>query len=163
MTLEIVIITAVWMDGLSGAASAIAIVSLAIQLVDTVQEISKFLKNVQDAPKEVLRLVETLDQLQGTLDNVRQLTDHQFLVLRLPGSPAFITKAMENCEKQIKALETVVRKARRSLEHQHMLRRTWSSMKIVAKKQDIEDIQCRLRDAKMDLQFAVSSNSWQLQ
>ena len=151
------------MDGLSGAASAIAIVSLAVQLVDTVQEISKFLKNVQDAPKEVLRLVETLDQLQGTLDNVRQLIDHQFLVLRLPGSPVFITKAMENCEKQIKALETVVWKAKKSLGHRHMVRRTWSSIKTVAKKPDIEDIQCRLRDAKMDLQFALSSNSWQLQ
>ena len=151
------------MEGLSGAASAITIVSLAVQLVDTVREITKFLRNVQDAPKEVLRLLETLDQLQGTLDAVRQLIDHQFLVLRLPGSPVFITKAMENCEKQIKALETLVCKARKSLEHQHMLRRTWSSMKFVAKKQDIEDIQHRLRDAKTDLQFAVSSNSWQLQ
>ena len=151
------------MEGFSGAASAIAIVSLAVQLIDTVQEISKFLKNVQDAPKEILRLLETLDQLQGTLDNVRQLIDHQFLVLRLPGSPVFITKAMENCERQIETLETVVWKAKRSLGHQHMLRRTWSSMKLVAKKQDIEDVQCRLRDAKVDLQFALSSNSWQLQ
>ena len=84
-------------------------------------------------------------------------------MLRLPGSPVFITKAMENCEKQIKALETVVWKARKSLEHQHMLRRTWSSMKVVANKHEIEDIQCRLRDAKFDLQFALASNSWQLQ
>ena len=151
------------MEGLSGAASAIALVTLAVQLVDTVQEISKFLKNAQDAPKEVLRLLETLEQLQSTLDNVRQLIDQQFLVLRLPGSPVFITKAMENCERQIKALETVVFKAKRSLGHQHLVRRTWSSIKVVAKKQDIEDIQCRLRDAKMDLQFALSSNSWQLQ
>ena len=151
------------MDGLSGAASAIALVSLALQLVDTVQEISKFLKNIQDAPEEMLRLLETLEQLQGTLDNVRQRVDQQFLVLRLPGSPVLIAKAMANCERHIKALETVVCKAKRSLGHQHMLRRTWSSMKLVAKKQDIEDIQCRLRDAKMDLQFALSSNSWQLQ
>ena len=151
------------MDGLSSAASAIALVSLAIQLVDTVQEISKFLKNVQNAPKEVLRLIETLDQLQGTLDNVRHLIDQQFLVLRLPGSPAFITKAMENCVKQIKALETFASAAKRSLDHQHRLRRTWASMRVVAKQQDIEDIQCRLRDAKMDLQFALSSNSWHLQ
>lgn len=151
------------MEGFSGAASAVAIVSLAVQLVDTVQEISKFLKNVQDAPKEVLRLLETLEQLQCTLDNVRQLIDHQFLVLRLPGSPVFIIKAMDNCEKQIKELETLTCKARKSLEHQHTVRRAWSSVKIVAKRKDIEDIRCRLRDAKMDLQFALSSNSWQLQ
>ena len=161
--MEIVIVTTVRMDGLSSVASAITIVSLAVRLVVTVQEISKFLKNVQDAPKEVLRLLETLDQLQGTLDNVRQLIDHQFLVLRLPGSPIFIDKAMENCKKQIKALETVIWMPERSLKNQHIVRRTWSSMKLVAKKQDMEDIQCRLRDAKFDLQFAIASNSWQLQ
>ena len=151
------------MDGLSNVASAIAVVSLAVQLVDTIQEISKFLKNAQDAPNEVSRLLETLAQLQGTLDNVRQLIDQQFLVLRLPGSPVFITSAMENCEKHIKELETFVSTARRSFENQRMLRRTWASLRVVAKKQDIEDIQRRLRDAKMDLQFALSSNSWQLQ
>lgn len=151
------------MDGLSGAASAIAVVSLAIQLVDTVQVISKFLKNVQDAPKEVLGLIETLDQLHGTLDHVRQLIEQQFLVLRLPGSPTFISKAMENCEKQIIALETFLGEAKRSFERQRMLRRTWASLKVVAKKQVVEDIQCRLRNAQMDLQIAFSCNSWQLQ
>lgn len=150
------------MDGVSSAASAIAVVSLAIQLADTVQRISKFLKNVQDAPKEVFRLIETLDELQDTFDNVRQLIDQQFVILRLPGSPVFITKAMENCEKQIQALETLTSVAKRSFEH-HRLRRTWASMRVVAKKQDIEDVQCRLSDAKVDLQFALSSNSWQLQ
>ena len=151
------------MDGLSNAASAVAIVSLALHLVDTVRKITRFLDNVQDAPKEVLGLIETLDQLQGTLNNVRQLIDQQFLVLRLPGSPAFITKAMENCEKQIKALENFASAARRPFEQQQKLRRTWASIRFVATKQDIEEIQCRLRDAKLDLQFALSSNSWQLQ
>ena len=148
---------------MDGAASAIAIVSLAIQLVDTVQEISKFLKNVHGAPKEVLNLIETLDQLQGTLDNVRLLIETQFIALRLPGSPVFITKAVENCEKQITALKAFLSTAKKSLGHQHRLRKTWASMEIVAKKQDVEDIQRRLRDAKLDLQFAISSNSWQLQ
>ena len=147
------------MDGLSSAASAIAV---AIQLVDSVQKVSKFLKNVQGAPKEVLKLIETLDQLQSTLDNVRQLIETQFLVLRLPGSPTFIIKAIENCEEQIKVLEAFVNTARKSFERQSRLRKSWASMKVVSKKQDIEDIHCRLRDAKMDLQFALSSKSWHL-
>ena len=151
------------MDGLSTAGSAIAVVSLVIQLVETVQEINRFLKSVHEAPKEVLNLSETLDQLQGTLDNVRLLIETQYLVLRLPGSPALMTRAIENCEKQIKALEAFASTARKSLEHQHGLRKRWASMRIVTRKQDVEDIQCRLRDAKVDLQFALSSNSWQLQ
>ena len=151
------------MDGLSSAASAIAMASLAIQLADSVQKISNFLKNVQGAPKEVLKLIETLDQLQGTLDNARQLVETQFQILRLPGSPTFIIQAIENCEVQIKGLEAFASRARNSLEHQNRLRRSWTSIKVASKRQDIEDIQCRLRDAKMDLQFALSSNSWHLQ
>lgn len=148
------------MDAFSTAASAFTAVSLAI---DTIQEIRQFLKHIQDAPKEILRLIETLHQLQGTLSNVGQLIETQFLVLRLPGSPVFITKAMENYEKPLEALRTLVDAARTSLEHQHRLRRTWASMRVVAKKKDIKDIQCRLRDAKMDLQSALSNNVWQLQ
>jgi integrase len=148
------------MDGVAGA---FAVVSLAIQLANTIQQISKFLRNVHDAPKEVVRLVDMLDQLHGTLDHARQLIEQQFIILRLPGSPEFITKALENCEKQVKALERFANQARKGFDDQHKLRRTWASMKMVVKRQDLDDIQGRLRDAKMDLQFAISGNSWQLQ
>ncbi|KAF7506410.1 hypothetical protein GJ744_011764 [Endocarpon pusillum] len=143
--------------------SALAVVSLALQLANTVQQVSKFLRDVRDAPKEVVRLIETLDQLHNTLDGVRQLLEQQFVVLRLPGSPDSITKALENCEKQVKTLETIAEKAKRSLHDQPKLWRTWASIKSVAKRQDLDDMQEQLRDAKRDLQFAISSNSWSLQ
>lgn len=58
------------MDGVSGA---FAVVSLAIQLANTVQS-AKFLRNFRDAPKEVIRLIEILEQLHITLDHVRPET-----------------------------------------------------------------------------------------
>jgi hypothetical protein len=122
-----------------------------------------FLQDIHDAPKEVARLIGNLDQLHGTLDHVRQLIEQQYIILRRPGSPGFITKALENCEKQVKALESFANQARSCCNDQQKWRRTWASMKMVAKRQDLDDIQSRLRDAKMDLQFAISSNSWQLQ
>ncbi len=151
------------MDGVSSAASVITVVTLAIQLGQTVQKINSFLRNVEEAPKEVVRLIETLDQLHGTLDHVRELLEQQFLVLRLPGSPLFITRALENCEKHISELTSISNDTSRSFGHQQKVRRTWASMRFVVKKQDLKDIRCRLRDAKMDLQSAISSNSWQLQ
>jgi len=51
------------MDGLSTAASGIAVVSLAIQLVDSVREIRRFLRDLSEAPKELKRLVDLLEQL----------------------------------------------------------------------------------------------------
>lgn len=151
------------MDGVFSAASIVTVVTLAVQLGTAIQKLSKFLQNVQEAPKEVVRLVETLDQLHGTLEHVRELLEQQSFVLRLPGSPVFIFKALGSCEKHIKELEILSAEVRRSFGHQHKVRRTRASMRFVVKKQNLEDIRCRLRDAKMDLQFAISSNSWQLQ
>jgi integrase len=148
------------MDGVSGA---VGIASLAIQLASTVQKVSKFLRNARDAPKEVLRLLEILDQLHDTLDHVRQLNEQQSLILSLPGSPASITRAMENCKRQVKALEVFVNEAKTSFDHPHKLRRTWACTKVAGKRQDLDDIQCRLRDAETDLHFAISRNCLELQ
>ncbi len=151
------------MDGVSSAASIVTVVTLAIQFGQTIQKINRFLQSVEEAPKEVVRLIETLDQLHGTLDHVRELLEQQCLVLRLPGSPLFITRALENCEKHITELTTISTGISRSFDHQRKVRRTWALMRFVVKKQDLEDIRGRLRDAKMDLQSAISSNLWHLQ
>ena len=151
------------MDGVSSAASVVAVVTLALQLGKTIQKINSFLRNIEEAPKEVVRLIETLDQLHGTLDHARELFEQQFLVLRLPGSPLFITRALETCENHISELTTISTGISRSFGHQRKVRRTWASMRFVVKKQELEDIRCRLRDAKMDLQSALSSNLWHLQ
>ena len=148
------------MDGVS---SAFAVVSLAIQLVETGENISKFLTSVQDAPSEVIRLGQTLDQLNSTLKQVSYLLEQQYLVLRLPGSPVFITNALGNCEKMIKKLEDVVEKAKTSMNRGNRAQRSWAAMRLVSKKDDIRDMQNQLRDAEAGLQTAMLSNSWQLQ
>lgn len=57
------------------AASAFAVVALAIQLVETGEKISKFLSGVQDAPSEVFKLAQTLCQLNSTLKQVSYLLE----------------------------------------------------------------------------------------
>ncbi|CAD6581412.1 MAG: hypothetical protein ASARMPRED_000606 [Alectoria sarmentosa] len=148
------------MDGVS---SAFAVVSLAIQLVETGEKISKFLTSIQDAPSEIIKLGHTLDQLNGVLKQVSYLLEQQYLVLRLPGSPVFITNALENCEKRIKALEDVIQKAKKSMDHRGRVQRSWATMRFVSKKEDIQEMQSQLRDAQAGLQTAMLSNSWQLQ
>ena len=148
------------MDGVS---SAFAVVSLAIQLVETGEKISKFLSSVQDAPSDVTKLAQTLNQLNSTLKQVSFLLEQQYLVLRLPGSPVFITNALGNCEKRIKTLEDVIQKAKLSMDHRDRVRRSWAAMRFVSKKEDVQEMQSQLRDAEAGLQTAMLSNSWQLQ
>ena len=148
------------MDGVS---SAFAVVSLAIQLVETGEKISKFLTSVQDAPSEVIKLGQTLDQFNTTLKQVRYLFEQQYPVLRLPGSPVFITNALETCEKRIKTLEDVIHKAKSAMDHPNRVHRSWAAIKFVPKKEIIREMQVQLRDAEAGLQTAMLSNSWQLQ
>ena len=148
---------------MEGVASAFAVVSLAIQLVETGEKISSFLASVQDAPSEVIKLAQTLDQLNSTLQQVSYLLDQQYLARRLPGSPVFITNALKNCEKRMKSLENVIQKAKTAMDHRNRVHRSWAAVRFVSKKEDIREMQSQLRDAEAGLQTAMLSNSWQLQ
>ena len=148
------------MDGVSGA---FAVVSLAIQLVDSVQEARSFIKDVQNAPNELVRLAETLDQLNSVLNYVRNLLEQQLLALRLPGTPTFILDALQDCARKIEPLKRVVEEARVSAKQQRRAQRAWASTKLASKKEDLQQLERQLRDAKSDLQLAITGNLWQLQ
>lgn len=147
------------MDGVSGA---FAVVSLAIQLFETVQETAKFVKEINNAPSDLVQLGETLEQLASVLGHVKQLLEQQLLVLRLPGSPFFIFDALRNCERRVKPLDEIVNRAKGAC-NDYRAKRMWDSLRFILKKEQLQELQSQLRDAKFDLQFAVSTNSWQLQ
>ena len=144
-------------------ASAFAVASLAIQLVETGEKISNFLTSVQDMPNEVIRLGQTLDRLNGTLKQVSYLPEQQYQDLRLPGSPVFIMNALKNCENRIKALEGVIQTAKANINHRNRMHRSWAAIRFVLKKEDIREMQTRLHEAEAGLQTAMLSNLWQLQ
>ena len=150
-------------SGMEGVASAFAVVSLAIQLVETGEKISNFLTSVQDAPNEVIRLGQTLDRLNGTLKQVSCLPEQQYQVLRLPGSPVFIMNALKNCGNRIKALEGIIQATKANMNHKNRMHRSWAAIRFVLKKEDIREMQTLLREAEAGLQTAMLSNLWQLQ
>lgn len=108
------------MDGVSGA---VALVSLAVQLVTTVQQITKFFRNIQNAPKKVFRLVEVLEQFQGNLDHVKLLVEYQVANPGLPGSPRVFIEALQCCEPKVRRLEELIEAVSPSSHSQCMLRK----------------------------------------
>lgn len=48
--------------------TALAVVSLAIQLAGTLQTINEFLRTIRDAPSELITLIETMDLMQSNLN-----------------------------------------------------------------------------------------------
>ena len=143
--------------------TALAVISLAVQLIGTVQSISEYLRTIHDTPSELFALIETLDQIQSNLNQVHYLIEQQFSNRCLPGSPVFILNALRTCERRVKTLENLVDEIRESLGDRHLMKRTWASLNMRMKKARIQELQSQLNDSMSGLQFAVSNNIWQLQ
>jgi len=148
------------MDGIS---SSFAVISLAFQLLDTVQKASGFVKDIQDAPRELLELSATLDQLHPILKEVHDYLKRKCSNSRLPGSPLAILGALERCERRIKPLDVIIHKIKGNMEQGNRARRTWASFKLVIKKEKFHELQTQLQDAMNDLSTAMVVNLCQLQ
>lgn len=148
------------MDGVSGI---FAVISLAIQVLDTVHKTSGFVKDIQDAPSELIELSETLEQLELVLQEVNLLLQQRYMVLRLPGSPIVLLRALEACCRRVTPLQDIIQKARETMGQGNRTQRTWASFKLVTKKERLRELRTHLRDAKSDLSTAMSVNSSQLQ
>lgn len=143
--------------------TALAVVSLAIQLAGTVQTINEFLRTIRDAPSELVALIETMDLMQSNLNQVNYLIELQFSGPSLAGSPVFILNALKLCERRVGVQKAWVEEIKRSLTTQSLMKRTWASLNIRPKKTQLNEMQGQLREAMANLHFAVTNNQWHIQ
>lgn len=81
------------MDGLSGAASAIVVVSFTLQLTENANKLYNFWKSVDEAPEFVLEIVEDLKLLSTTL---AEIALHE----QKNGNNGSVTSILESCMSQ---------------------------------------------------------------
>lgn len=148
---------------MDGASAVFAVVSLGVQLAAVVRQANDFLRSVHNAPDELVRLIEVLDQLDAMLEHVRSLTDQQALTPSLPGAIISVASALQNCEKRIKKLENLVNRLKGSVEGQRRVKRVWAAVKAVYKKEEIMELRSQLHEDMMTLHLSISLNSAQLQ
>ncbi|KAH8743361.1 hypothetical protein F5882DRAFT_446616 [Hyaloscypha sp. PMI_1271] len=147
------------MDPFSATASGIAVVSLAIQLVDYVRQIQRFLRSVSEAPKELKRLIDLLEQLELILESIGALIDRQ---QRQSGSSATVSetvlRAMKACENTLERLESIVNAAKKASDAKNKAARSLGSFRLSCKKKDIEDFERQLHDAVSLLNLTMTTN-----
>ena len=93
---------------MDGNSSVFAVVSLAIQLAETVRKIRKFLQGAQGAPDAVTRLIEALDDLHGNLNHAKFLVDQLSTTRDSSGSLVALTNALEGCRTRVERLGRLV-------------------------------------------------------
>lgn len=148
------------MDPLSAAASAFAVVSLALQLTNTVRDIRNFLNGISDGPKEYERLVELLEQLDLVIDGVRSLLERQKIQNRdlAPAPAPAVLRALQGCQNALEPLSILVQEAKCAFRKPGVLSKTRASLKLTWKKNDVTIFEEQLQRAMTTLQTTLTLN-----
>jgi len=145
------------MDGFSGVAAAL---SLAIQLANTVQSIRQFLRNVENAPKELASVMEQLDLLHQILSYLKDFMQWQTSLEHPPTSYILVTGALQNCEKRVRTVEDLVKPLTAKVVRIPWLQKALGSMRLVLKKEDIQTSQVQVAGAIQVLQLALFTDQY---
>ena len=122
------------MDAASGI---FATLSLSIQLVQTLKQAKAFLKDVQNAPDELARLVESVHQLDLVLTGVQIFAERQRDLGDFPGALGLVQGTLQICESNFKRLDKFVKKLQVAFVRQGRVQKLWASVRPVVKKDEI--------------------------
>ncbi len=144
------------------AGSAIAVVSLGIQLVGTVKKASRFIQDIRNAPDELSNLGSSLEQFHLTLNKVTDLIKQQDKYEDLPGSTDLMECAVRNCESNVTKLDNLVVRFQKRFCREGKHRAAWAALSSVVKKDDLDKYRnCIQRDLTA-LNTAVALSAYQL-
>jgi hypothetical protein len=148
------------MDGLSAAASGFAVVSLAVQLVGSVRQIRQFLRSISEAPEELRRLMDLLEELELILEQVGILVQSQRRNSTLweTGVLTSVLKAANSCQIKLAMLEGVVEATKQAFAASNRTTRTLGSFKLACKKKDLREIESQLHNAANLLSLSMMAN-----
>ena len=138
------------MEGLAGAASAFAVVSVAGQLGVGINHLIRFWNSIKNAPSDIQSIGRELKLLQAVLHDIED-AQQQY------GPDPAVTDALASCGDQVKHLITLTDgfEAGFAVRNPHM--RTWAALKAVLKQDKLKKFQEVLRDTKLTLLLAQQS------
>jgi hypothetical protein len=136
------------MEALSGAASGIAVVSLAIQLLQSVGTIKTIIRDVKSASKELERLIDLLNRLGALLDDVRSTMERQTSLQgqHFPASSMTILPCLKSCERSLTALQSVIERYQRAQAGTVLIvKKGGDDVRFGFKKNDVADFELRIQ------------------
>lgn len=138
------------MDGLSAAASGIAVVSIAIQVSDSLQKVSDFIESIQEAPEDIESTSSELQILSSLLEDIR-------LHNPLLNTNASAQAILESLEKKISSFMDLVNRYKPGLDSQSRRRRTWNAFRVASQREKFKKLKESLNDTKTTLILALQA------
>ena len=139
------------MDGLSGAASAIAVVSLAIQLGDSVKKLCEFWASVKEAPDDVRAITADLQLLSSVLAGIASEEQH------FEPDPTLVT-ALKVCGENVTKLARIANDMEPGFASKKPRIRIWPAFRAAVKGESIQKSQNILEGLKSTLTLALHNH-----
>lgn len=114
------------MEGLSAAASSIAVVSLAVQLADSVKKLCDFWESIKEAPSDMKEISTDLELLSGVLTDIAYEAQHV-------GPNATLLASLDACSFKVKRLVTLLDEIEPGFASTSSRVRKWTAFKAVLK------------------------------
>jgi hypothetical protein len=152
------------MEGLAGAASGIAVASLAIQLLQSISTVGTFIRNVKGASKELERLAEMLGRLGALLSDLHDTMQRQTLLQPCPLPSRTIYGCLKSCEASLRLLEDLidVHNGRQCADASTLIRLK-DNIKLGFKSKDITGLEARIQRDITNLNAALGTNAINVQ
>src|SRR4051794_5479337 len=131
------------MDGLSGASGVIAVISLAVQLCDSIKTLSDFFASIEAAPNYVSSIIEDLVIISGIADSIRHEASESGPHTR---SLNTCLSALLQCSAKGNQLRSLLSKYELNSSSSKRFTRKWAACKIVWKTEEISRASAALRD-----------------
>ncbi|KAF7947472.1 hypothetical protein EAE96_008559 [Botrytis aclada] len=132
------------MDGLSSASAVFAVVSVAVQLAETIHKLVDFWKAVEDAPDNVASIFRELELLSKILTQSHE-------VAQLHSFSDILDEALKDCCSKILKLHSKVEVTRLKLNSSKLRKRKWAAWKIVFQKSEIDSLQKSISEARTNI------------
>ena len=132
------------MDGLSAAASGIAVVSVAVQLAESFKKLCDFWTSVKEAPEDIRAMSADLEILSNVLIQMARDTQHV-------EPDASLIAALNGCCVNVKILNTILNGVEPGFSSTKCRVRQWSAFKAVLKRGELLKFQVALDRTKATL------------
>lgn len=93
---------------------AFAVVSLAIQLIESFEKINTLVRHVKESRDDITRLLESLHLLRWLLEDVQRIYESQTVLgqQNIPPPPPVIPLTLKRCHHELEQLQALVNKYR---------------------------------------------------
>ncbi|KAK0123144.1 hypothetical protein ONS96_010148 [Cadophora gregata f. sp. sojae] len=131
---------------------ALSVVPLAVQLGKGIHKLLELLQAIEDAPSEISSIIDEAEFLRLLLTQIT--TNDETL-----GKHRETELALQRCQKSLGDLCSIAESFASGFSSKRGLKRRWTAVEIVGKKQDFVRLKSKLCDAKLDLLIAQQISS----